>query len=31
MEEFTTNRIKGLITIYKEVNDYIGNIIVKTS
>jgi hypothetical protein len=31
MEEFTTNRIKGLITIYKEVNGYIGNIIVNTS
>jgi len=31
MEEFTTNRIKGLITIYKEVNGYLGNIIVNTS
>lgn len=31
MEEFTTNRIKGLITIYKEVNGYLGNIIINTS
>ena len=30
MEEFTTNRIKGLITIYKEVNGYLGDIIINT-
>lgn len=31
MEEFTTNRIKGLISIYKEVNGYLNNIITNTS